>query len=102
MSKIKFVLLFVVLAMVASSAFAQDEFLVSLGQDEALGEFLIGEDGMALYIFTRDPLDETVCYERCATNWPPLLVESADDITVSGGIPASSARSNARTPKCCK
>jgi len=86
MSKIKFVLLFVVLALVASSAFAQDT-LITLGSDDDLGEFMIGEGDMTLYIFTRDPLGETVCYEQCAVNWPPLMVESADDITYDESIP---------------
>lgn len=85
MSKFKFVLVFVLLAVLVSAAFAQDT-LVNVASNDDLGEFLVGEGGMTLYIFTPDPLGETVCYDRCAENWPPLLVESADDITYDMSI----------------
>jgi predicted lipoprotein with Yx(FWY)xxD motif len=61
--------------------------LVSLGTSKDYGKFLVGKDGMTLYSYTPDPLNETVCYDQCAKNWPPLLVESADKITVAEGIP---------------
>jgi len=61
--------------------------LVSLGSSPELGKFLVGKDGMTLYLFTPDPLNQTVCYEGCAKAWPPLLVESADKLTVAEGIP---------------
>lgn len=73
-------LLFLALALVLGlPAMAQDE-LISLGSTETLGEFLIGPDGMTLYMYNRDPLGESVCYDACAENWPPLLVDSADDL----------------------
>jgi predicted lipoprotein with Yx(FWY)xxD motif len=65
---------------------AQDA-VVSLGSTETLGDVMVGPDGMTLYMFTRDPLGETVCYDQCAENWPPLIVESADALTVAEGIP---------------
>lgn len=66
---------------------AQDDPLITLGNTEELGDFLIGPNGLTLYMFTRDPLDETVCYDQCAERWPPLIVESEDDVTVAEGIP---------------
>ncbi len=49
-----------------------------------LGSSLVGPNGMTLYIFTNDTQGEaSACYDNCAVAWPPLLVESAEDI-VSG------------------
>jgi predicted lipoprotein with Yx(FWY)xxD motif len=81
----KFLLLVAILAL-SVPLIAQDT-LIKLGGNDDLGAFLVGADDMTLYIYTSDPLDETVCYDRCAENWPPLLVDSADDITYPEGIP---------------
>jgi predicted lipoprotein with Yx(FWY)xxD motif len=40
---------------------------------------LVGPTGMTLYLFTNDEPGVSNCYDDCATNWPPLLVDSADD-----------------------
>ena len=31
-------------------------------------------DGMTVYVYTKDKPRETVCYDICAMNWPPLVV----------------------------
>lgn len=71
------------------ASLAQDESMatISVGENDELGSFLVGADGMTLYIFTRDPLGESVCVDGCAESWPPLIVESEDDLTVEDGIP---------------
>lgn len=82
------VLLLCMLLVVAVPLLAQDATpIVSLGSTEELGDFLVGPDGMTLYLFTRDPLNETVCYDQCAQNWPPLTVESEDELVAGEGIP---------------
>lgn len=50
--------------------------MVSLAQNEQFGSFLVDEKGMALYLFTKDTANTTVCYDQCALNWPPLLTSS--------------------------
>jgi len=40
---------------------------------EKLGNVMTA-DGMTVYMYTKDHPRETVCYEICAMNWPPLLV----------------------------
>lgn len=45
-----------------------------------VGTVLTGPKGMTLYMFTKDTADTSTCYDKCATNWPPLLVDSADAI----------------------
>jgi predicted lipoprotein with Yx(FWY)xxD motif len=92
MTKIRvFSLIFaVVLAVVGvSAALAQEEMLentVNIGGNDALGPFLVGPNGMTLYFFSRDPLGESVCEGQCLDAWPPLLVESADELTKQEGI----------------
>jgi predicted lipoprotein with Yx(FWY)xxD motif len=96
MLKGKTIVLLLLVALVASAIFVQmptqsakaaDEYTVSLGSNDQFKSFLVGKDGMALYIFTPDPLNDSVCYEACATSWPPLTVASADKLTVDEGIP---------------
>ena len=63
--------------------------LISLGSSKDLGTFLVGKDGLTLYSFTPDPIGDSVCYDKCATAWPPLLVDSADQATAADGIPGT-------------
>ena len=46
---------------------------VALGKNDKLGSFLVDDKGMTLYLFTKDTPNTSVCYEKCATAWPPLL-----------------------------
>jgi predicted lipoprotein with Yx(FWY)xxD motif len=88
MLKLRMLVLVVCLLLVAVPVFGQDEGpTLGLGNSEELGDFLIGPNGMTLYLFTPDPLDASVCMNQCLENWPALTVESADAITVAEGIP---------------
>lgn len=60
--------------------------LVSLGGNDELGDFLVGENGLTLYLFTNDEENVSNCYDQCAENWPPLLVDAEEDITVEPGL----------------
>ena len=51
--------------------------LVNLGKNETLGTFLVDENGMTLYLFTKDVPDTSNCYDACAEKWPPLLTNGA-------------------------
>jgi predicted lipoprotein with Yx(FWY)xxD motif len=50
---------------------------ISLGQSGSLGSFLVDAKGMTLYLFTKDTPNTSVCYDKCATAWPPLLTTGA-------------------------
>jgi predicted lipoprotein with Yx(FWY)xxD motif len=50
---------------------------VNLGQNDSLGSFLVDDKGMTLYLFTKDTPNTSVCYDKCATAWPPLLTTGA-------------------------
>jgi predicted lipoprotein with Yx(FWY)xxD motif len=56
--------------------------------DDAHGEFLVDNDGMALYLFTTDNGGESTCYDACATTWPPLLTNT-EEVTAGGAVDAS-------------
>lgn len=91
-------LLFVVLA--ASPAFAQSSTpLVSLGESKDLGKFLVGKDGMTLYSYPLDNVNESVCYDQCAKAWPALMVDSADQIKAADGIPGKFATTTRKDGK---
>jgi predicted lipoprotein with Yx(FWY)xxD motif len=68
---------------------------VNLGQDDALGSFLVDDKGMTLYLFTKDTPNTTVCYDKCATAWPPLL--TTGDPVAGEGVDASLLGTTDRT-----
>jgi predicted lipoprotein with Yx(FWY)xxD motif len=43
--------------------------------DSAKGEILTDSRGMSLYTFDKDSNGLSACYDSCARNWPPLMVE---------------------------
>jgi predicted lipoprotein with Yx(FWY)xxD motif len=59
---------------------------VSLGGNSDLGQFLVGANGMTLYMYTKDTMDVSNCYDQCATNWPPLLVKEGETPTLQPGL----------------
>ena len=42
-----------------------------------LGKALVDSKGMVLYMYTEDIKNTSVCYDRCAFAWPPLLTTGA-------------------------
>jgi predicted lipoprotein with Yx(FWY)xxD motif len=56
--------------------------------DADLGKYLTGEDGLTLYTFTADTKDsgKSTCNGDCAVNWPPLMADSAADVTPDDGV----------------
>ncbi|HEX6033188.1 MAG TPA: hypothetical protein VFY83_02095, partial [Anaerolineales bacterium] len=69
--------------------------VVNLSQNDELGSFLVDEKGMTLYLFTKDTPNTTVCYEKCAVAWPPLL--TAGDPVAGEGVDASLLGTTERT-----
>lgn len=59
---------------------------VFLGGNEELGRFLVGPDGMTLYRFNPDEPGVSTCYDQCADNWPPLLVEEGERPNGNAGV----------------
>lgn len=68
---------------------------VMIGKDAKLGDFLVDAKGMSLYLYTKDTPNTSVCYDKCATAWPPLLVTNAP--TAGKGIDAAKLGTTTRT-----
>lgn len=81
-------------AALAALAFAQDQAApaapaasataINLAESTELGQYLVDQDGMALYLFLPDAQGASTCYDDCASNWPPVLVDSADALPTAG------------------
>lgn len=48
---------------------------------------LVGPDGLTLYTFAHDDDGESTCYDACAEEWPPLIVEQGSQPAVGEGVP---------------
>lgn len=57
---------------------------ITLATDATLGDYLIGKNGMTLYVFTKDEPNKSNCADQCAINWPPLEPEGS--LTAASGI----------------
>jgi len=74
------------LALRPGGAAAQASTTVQVGGNAALGSFLTGPDGMTLYVFTNDKPGESVCFDQCEQNWPPLTVAAGVTPAKASGI----------------
>ena len=68
---------------------------VNIGKNDKLGSFLVDDKGMTLYLFTKDTPNTSVCYDKCATAWPPLLTSGAP--IAGSGADASKLGTTKRT-----
>jgi len=80
----------------SETATAETAASLATAQDDELGEFLVDNDGLALYLFTTDTGDTSTCYDACATSWPPLLTDTAD-VAASGSVDATLIGTSERT-----
>jgi predicted lipoprotein with Yx(FWY)xxD motif len=71
----------------SASAEAEVELKVVDGGAD-LGQYLVGENDLTLYIFTNDTAGDgkSVCNGDCATAWPPLLADSAEAVGLEDGV----------------
>jgi len=74
------------LSLIALPAFAQSSTTtIATHDDPDLGTILTDPDGNTLYIFANDTPGESVCYDQCATNWPPFIAE--EPLSLPDGVP---------------
>lgn len=66
---------------------AQTAPTVATRDDPQLGTILTDAAGWTLYLYTRDEPGVSNCYDQCAVNWPPLLVEGQP--TAVAGLPGT-------------
>lgn len=65
---------------------ATADLTLELADDAALGEYVAGADGLALYVFLPDEGDMSECNGECAINWPPLTGDVAAGDGVTGEL----------------
>lgn len=58
------------------TAASASEADINVASDLDLGSILVGNNGMTLYIFTKDEPDKSNCDANCLQNWPLLLIQS--------------------------
>jgi predicted lipoprotein with Yx(FWY)xxD motif len=86
LKKISTILLLLIAVIALPVAAQEDGPLVGVGSNDTIPSFLVDADGMALYLFTPDDAN---CVDACLENWPPLTVESEDELTLAEGIPGT-------------
>src|SRR5256885_14403875 len=59
---------------------------VAVATNAKLGQILVDDKGMTLYLFVADTGTASTCYTSCANVWPPLLTD---------GTPQAGAGANA-------
>ncbi|HWQ05323.1 MAG TPA: plastocyanin/azurin family copper-binding protein [Longilinea sp.] len=72
----------------AASGGGLDVITVNTVDNPTLGKILVNSQGMTLYLYTKDTPNTSNCYDKCATNWPPLLVTG----TPTGGVDIDTAK----------
>ena len=70
-----------------SSSTASNEATINEVSDPKLGNILVGNNGMTLYIYTKDGPDQSNCTGSCLAKWPPLLTQG--NPVVGAGVDAS-------------
>ncbi|MBV9450272.1 MAG: hypothetical protein JO345_30725 [Streptosporangiaceae bacterium] len=65
-----------------SSSAASGSTLALKTESGSPGIWLTNSSGRALYAYTKDKGSTSVCYNACATAWPPLL--ATGPVTISG------------------
>jgi predicted lipoprotein with Yx(FWY)xxD motif len=73
----------VALAAISTTVFAEEYAGGDIMTSEIGGkEVLTSSAGMTLYTFDKDTAGVSNCYDKCASNWPPLM--AADDAKADG------------------
>ena len=68
--------------------------LVVTVADSSLGSVLVDGEGNTLYLFTPDEQGDSVCYDQCATAWPPLSADAVAGNGVDAGLLGSAPRTD--------
>ena len=74
-------------ALLPAIVLAQATPAVRAGGNAELGDFLVGDNGFTLYIFTKDAAGVSNCSGMCEQLWPPLTVGAGVTPTAGDGVP---------------
>lgn len=56
---------------------------------DPLGTVLVTDQGFALYTYPPDEQREVACVDRCALNWPPMIIPGGVKLAAGVGVDAS-------------
>jgi len=68
---------------------------IAVATNAKLGQILVDEKGMTVYLFVADTTKESTCYTSCAAIWPPVLTDGAPQ--AGTGVQASLLGTTTRT-----
>jgi predicted lipoprotein with Yx(FWY)xxD motif len=68
---------------------------IAVATNAKLGQILVDESGMTVYLFVADTGTASTCYTACATIWPPVLTTGAPQ--AGTGVTASLLGTTTRT-----
>jgi predicted lipoprotein with Yx(FWY)xxD motif len=68
---------------------------IAVATNAKLGQILVDESGMTVYLFVADTGTSSTCYTACATIWPPVLTTGAPQ--AGTGVTASLLGTTTRT-----
>jgi predicted lipoprotein with Yx(FWY)xxD motif len=68
---------------------------IAVATNAKLGQILVDESGMTVYLFVADTGTTSTCYTTCATIWPPVLTTGAPQ--AGAGAQASLLGTTTRT-----
>jgi len=63
-----------------------DEYHVEIANSATLGDYLVGEDGRALYLLTKDSSGTSTCTASCAVTWPPFTLDAGETAVAGAGV----------------
>jgi predicted lipoprotein with Yx(FWY)xxD motif len=69
--------------------------MIAAATNAKLGQVLVNDKGMTLYLFVADTGTASTCYTTCATIWPPVLTTGAPQ--AGAGAQASLLGTTTRT-----
>ncbi|MGH2511406.1 MAG: COG4315 family predicted lipoprotein [Candidatus Limnocylindrales bacterium] len=70
----------------ASVAASMAQVTIGLASSAALGQVLVGPNGLTLYIHAGDSPTSSTCSGTCATTWPPLVVSAGEQAELASGL----------------
>ena len=78
-----------------SPSAAETGATIMVAANAKLGQILVDEKGMTVYLFVADTGTSSTCYSACATVWPPVLTTGAPQ--AGAGATASLLGTTTRT-----
>jgi predicted lipoprotein with Yx(FWY)xxD motif len=71
------------IGLLSTSVTFADDYLGGAVKSSTVGgkEILTDTKGMTLYIWDKDAKGVSNCYDQCATNWPPMLVDASTAVS---------------------